>query len=87
MSKALVLGDVNFFEAANPFHSPVNVTVFNAFGNQNVFARISFGKGSRGIIDQIGYGRYKTSPLYLRGEDYIIQFMQLPTGGMSELFY
>ena len=56
-----------------------NVTVFNAYVNQDLFAKASFGKEK---MERINYGSYKTSPLS-GSEDYIIQFVKLPSGGKN----
>lgn len=75
-SSARLLGQLTPFKASVPV---CNVTVFNAFINQNVIAMASFGKYN---MDQISYGNSRTAPLYSNGEDYVIQFIKLPTGGM-----
>lgn len=77
-SSARLLGQLTPFKASVPV---CNVTVFNAFINQNVIAMASFGKNNN--MDQISYGNSKTAPLYSNGEDYVIQFIQLPTGGTN----
>ena len=75
-SSALLPGQLTPFKASVPV---CNVTVMNAFINQNVLALASFGKYD---MDQISYGNSRTAPLYSNGEDYVIQFIKLPTGGM-----
>jgi hypothetical protein len=77
------LTTASFLEEINPFRNnfPVpNVTVFNAFINQDVFAMASFGKAQQSKMDRISYGSHKISPLS-GSEDYIIQFIRLPSGG------
>ena len=59
-----------------------NVTIFNAFSNQAVFAKARFGKMRQDVMsERISYGRHRTSPLYSDNEDYVIQFIKLPSGG------
>lgn len=69
-----VLERLNIFKGNIPTS---NVTVFNAFINQDVFAKASFGKTQ---LDRISYGSYKTMSLS-NSEDYIIQFISIPSGG------
>ena len=58
-----------------------NVTVFNAFASQEAFATVTFGKSVQNQMNQIGYGSYKTAALSSNSEDFVVQFMKLPTGG------
>lgn len=74
LSTASVLEKLNLFKGNMPVS---NVTVFNAFVNQDVFAKATLGKAQ---MDRISYGSYKCSPLS-ESEDYIIQFIKLPSGG------
>ncbi len=70
-----ILENLKLFKGNSPVS---NVTVFNAFINQDVFAKASFGKTQ---LDRISYGSSKTAPLYANNEDYVIQFVKLPSGG------
>lgn len=81
---AIILGDLRLFETTLPVS---NVTVFNAYADQNIFARISFGTGSKSKMNQISYGSYMRTPLFYYNGDYIIQFMKLPTGGSTTIIH
>ncbi len=63
-----------------------NITVFNAFTDQEVLATVRFGKSVQNQMNQIGYGSHKTVSLSSSSEDYIIRFIKLPTGGIHYLY-
>lgn len=76
---SLLFFNMNLSASLDQFKGVSNVTVFNAYINQDVFAKVSFGKEK---MERISYGSYKTSSLS-RSEDYIIQFVKLPNGGKN----
>lgn len=67
-------------EKSRVVDSDRNVTVFNAFIDQDVIAKVNFGTSAQ---DHISYGKYKKGKLRTGSEDYVIQFMKLPKGSES----
>lgn len=59
-----------------------NVTVFNAFSNEEVLAKPRVGSRT---FNQIAYGNYTKKILNSKAKDYIIQFIRYPRGGKVNL--